>query len=129
VLWALLLPRIMRAIVWRHTPTSPVEQIEQSWQSAARALGVLNLAPVLGETPLEHAHRAERMTGLDRRTLRELALCATAATYGGIGDKQTAARCALLASTIVTGVKQRLNGGERFAARFNPRRAGQLIPR
>ena len=129
VLWALFLPRIMRRIVWRHAPTSPIEQIEQSWQSAARALGVLNLAPAMGETPLEHAHRAERMTGLDRRTLRELALCATAAIYGGIGDKQTAARCALLASTIVTGVKQRLNGGERFAARFNPRRAGQLIPR
>jgi len=128
-LWALLLPRIMRMIVWRHPPTSPTEQIEQSWQSAARALGVLNLAPAMGETPLEHAHRAERMTGLDRRTLRELAACATAAIYGGVGDKQTAARCALLATTIVTGVKQRLNGGERFAARFNPRRAGQLIPR
>jgi len=128
-LWALLLPRIMRRIVWRHPPSSPTEQIEQSWQSAARALGVLNLAPAMGETPLEHAHRAERMTGLDRRTLRELALCATAAIYGGVGDKQTAARCALLATTIVTGVKQRLNGGERFAARINPRRAGQLIAR
>ena len=128
-LWALLLPRVMRKIVWRHPPSSPIEQIERSWASAARALGVLNLAPEMGETPLEHAHRAERMTGLDRRTLRELALCATAAKYGHVGDKQTAARCALLASTIVSGVKQRLNGSERFAARFNPRRAGQLIPR
>jgi transglutaminase-like putative cysteine protease len=128
-LWALLLPRIMRIIVWRHPPSSPTEQIEQSWQSAARALGMLNLAPTTGETPLEHAHRAERMTGLDRRTLRELALCATAAIYGHIGDKQTAARCALLSNTIVTGVKQRLNFGERIAARFNPRRAGHLIPR
>ncbi len=128
-IWAVVLPRIVRAFVWRKTPASPTAQIIRSWQSAARALGMIHLAPAMGETPLEHAHRAERMTGLDRRTLRELALCATAAIYGDIGDKQTAARCALLSSTIVSGVRQRLNAGERVAARFDPRRAAQLIAR
>ena len=128
-IWAVIVPRIVRAFVWRKTPASPTVQIIRSWQSAARALGMIHLAPAMGETPLEHAHRSERMTGLDRRTLRELAMCATAAIYGDIGDKQTAARCALLSATIVGGVKQRLNTGERIAARFDPRRAAQLIAR
>lgn len=125
--WVLLLPRLLRARAARRNPTSPTRQIQRSWERAADALGLIGLSPAVGETPMEHSRRVERMTGIDRRTLRELAVDATAAIYGNVGNEQTAARCALLSANIVGAVRERLNTAGKVAAWFDPRRAALLV--
>jgi hypothetical protein len=91
------------------------------------ALELIDLAPALGETPIEHARRVEKMTGMDRRMLRELAAAATAAIYGGLGDDVTALRCELHSANIVGAVRDRLNPRNRFLSYFDPRRAALLV--
>lgn len=126
-LWALLLPRVLRAVAARRAPQDPAERIRRAWERAAQAFKLIDLAPAVGETPIEHARRAERMTGIDRRTLNELALDATAAIYGHVGDDIRASRAELLSANIVGAVRDRLNPRERAVAMFDPRRAALLI--
>ena len=127
IAWLAALPRLVHWWRARHRSNNPTERIAQSWNLSAKALGLLGLAPQIGETPLEHARRAARMIDLDRRTLGELAVCATAAIYGGLGSDSTVHRCDDLAGQVIEQVKLRLSPFERFITKFDPRRAGLLV--
>jgi len=127
VLWILLMPRMLALLRARRHHKSPLDSIEGAWQRSANALTLLGLGPTSGETPLEHARRAERMSGIDHRTLRELALCATAARYGSIGNEVAAERCEQLSDDVVAAVKSRLPMQIRLATLLDPRRAGLLL--
>ena len=126
LVWIVLLPRVLAALAVRRRSTDAVERIEAAWRHSAQALSVIGLEPKLGETPLEHARRAERLSGIDHRTLRELAVCATAAIYGGVGDNSAAIRCEQLAHEVVAAVKLRMNPVEKVVTRVDPRRAKLL---
>ena len=125
--WAFALPRLLRVLARRRTEATSAGRIRQSWNRAVDALDMLDLAPALGETPIEHARRVEKMTGMDRRMLRELAAAATAAIYGNVGDDVTALRCELHSANIVGAVRDRLNAANRFLAYLDPRRASLLV--
>lgn len=125
--WALLLRMVLRALAARGAPTVPAERIKRAWERSVDAFALIGLAPAVGETPIEHARRAERMTGIDRRTLQELALDATAAIYGGVGDEIRASRCELLSANILGAVRDRLSPLARAMALFDPRKASLLV--
>ena len=125
-LWALALPRVLRALADRRRPPGPAGRIRASWERTARAFELIDLGPNVGETPIEHARRAERMTGIDKRTLDQLARDATAAIYGGVGDEDTELRCDRQSADIVSAIRSRLGPRERAFALFDPRRAGAL---
>ena len=103
------------------------EDIRRSWQRSTQALALLGVALYPTETPLEHANRAGRVSGVDGRILHELANQCTAAVYGGIGDDDKATRCAELSAEVVQAVKERLGTRERMMAAFNPRLASLLL--
>jgi transglutaminase-like putative cysteine protease len=124
--WVALLPRVLARLAVRRRSADPVERIEAAWRRSAQALSLIGLEPKLGETPLEHARRAERLSGIDHRTLRELAVCATAAIFGGVGDTGAAVRCDQLAHEVVAAVKLRMNPVEKAVTRLDPRRAKLL---
>ena len=84
---------------------SAIDAICRSWNRSNAALGLLGLAPYPNETPREHALRAGVAPGIDPRVLDELALHATAAIYGDLGDHVVALRCAELADEVVLAVK------------------------
>ena len=125
--WAFALPRLLRIRARRRAASTAPARIRQSWERSIRALDLLELAPDLGETPIEHARRVEKMTGMDRRMLRELAAAATAAIYGDVGDDITAQRCELHSANIVGAVRDRLNPTNRLLAYIDPRRASLLV--
>jgi transglutaminase-like putative cysteine protease len=125
--WAFALPRLVRARSRRRAAETAPGRIRQSWERAVHALDLLDLAPDLGETPIEHARRVEKMTGMDRRMLRELAAAATAAIYGDVGDDVTSLRCELHSANIVGAVRDRLTTTNRFLAYIDPRRASVLV--
>jgi hypothetical protein len=127
--WIYVLPRIAHAIQSRRRGRSATERIEHNWRRAARSLGLIGLAMRPGETPLEHATRIERKTGIDRHTLRALALAATAAIYGHIGDDASAARSAELASEVIASVRRRMPLTRRLLVLADPRRADLLVAR
>jgi transglutaminase-like putative cysteine protease len=127
LLWALALPVVLRRLRTVHRPPSPAEDIRRSWQRSAQALGMLGFAPRPDETPIEHASRAEKGTGIDGRTLSELANRCTAAVYGGLGDEEKARRCAELSTEVVQAVKELLSTRERMISMFDPRRARLLL--
>ncbi|MCU1393005.1 MAG: hypothetical protein JWM34_1433 [Ilumatobacteraceae bacterium] len=125
-LWAFALPRILAWMARRRAPASAAERIAQSWERTASAFAFIELGPAVGETPIEHARRVERMTGIDRRTLEGLALDATAAIYGGVGDDATADHCAASADDIVRSIRNRLGPRGRMATFADPRRGALL---
>ena len=120
VAWVLLLPRITQSMRARRRGHTPKDRIEQSWIRATSSLGLLGLAPKTGETPIEHARRVERTSGIDRRTLRDLAAAATAAIYGDVADEQTAERCENLSIEVIGTVRRRLSVRTKVAVMFDP---------
>ena len=127
VLWAIAMPFVLRQRRKRHRAPDVAEDIRRSWQRSTQALALLGVALYPTETPLEHANRAGRVSGVDGRILHELANQCTAAVYGGIGDDDKATRCAELSAEVVQAVKERLGTRERMMAAFNPRLASLLL--
>ncbi|HEY4331676.1 MAG TPA: DUF3488 and transglutaminase-like domain-containing protein [Ilumatobacteraceae bacterium] len=127
VAWILLGPTFVRRRRFRRRTGSPTAMIHDAWLLAARSLGLIALAPEIGETPNEHARRVEQASGIDHRVLRELAAHATAAIYGDIGDAATAERCRDLAGQVITAVKERLTAVDKMTAMFSPRRLNLLV--
>ncbi|MCU1388067.1 MAG: hypothetical protein JWL72_1405, partial [Ilumatobacteraceae bacterium] len=125
-LWAFALPRVLRALANRRTPPGPAGRIRASWERTARAFELIDLGPNVGETPIEHSRRVERMTGIDKRTLDQLARDATAAIYGEVGDDGTAHRCEQQSADIIGAIRSRLGPRERAISLFDPRRAAAL---
>jgi transglutaminase-like putative cysteine protease len=125
-LYVAFMPRAMKAVRTRRRRGTAVEQIVHNWQSCADALATIGLGPHTGETPLEHATRVERASGIDGRALHDLAYAATAAAYGRLGDESMARRTRALSVTVVQAVRQRVEVRTLIAARFDPRLALRL---
>ncbi len=127
LLWMLTLPVALRRIRARHRAATAAESIHRSWVRSTEALALIGVTPRPTETPLEHAARAGRMSGVDSQAIHELARASTAAVYGGLGDDAAATRCAELSAEIVQEVKERLGARERMLALFDPRLARLVL--
>jgi len=127
--WLLLMPRVVQAMHERRLGHSPTDRIEHSWRRAASSLALVGMEVKTGETPVEHAQRIERKSGIDRRTLRDLAGAATAAIYGGVGDERAADHSHALASEVIASVRRRMTLSQKLAVMFDPRRADLLVTR
>jgi transglutaminase-like putative cysteine protease len=128
-LWTLLMPPIARAAArWSaRRLASPADEVVAGWRRATIALGLVGARRRLSETPSEHAARAWRMTGIDEKSLRDLARRATVATYAADHvDAQDAATATALARRIGRLVLRRAPRGVRLLARLDPRRAAVL---
>lgn len=121
VLWMVVTPRVVRAVVHRHDDTS-TDKVASAWR---HSLGVLTLAgapAVRGRTPLEYAEVAHDSTGVDRRTIAELARLLTASVYSSTPtDDITVARCQLLAHEIAVQCRDRVPARTRLRALVDPR--------
>ncbi len=128
IAWLVLGPRFVRRRRARQRANSPpTELIHQSWLLAAHSLALIGMGPEIGETPVEHARRAERLSGIDHRVLRFLATSATAAIYGGVGDAAVADRCRVLSGQVIDAVRERLNPVDKVTMMFDPRRVALLV--
>jgi len=119
--WMLVAPRVVRALGHRHAHT-PREHVISIWQ---RTLGTLSMAgaPAVGSsTPIEYAALAERTTGVDYRSVRELAMYVTDAVYSTRElDDRVVTRCQLLFSQIDTTCQLRVPTAVRLQALVDPR--------
>ena len=119
--WIVFAPRIVRSLSQRHHH-SHRDRVIGAWQ---RALGSLSLAgspAVGGATPLEYAHLAEAATGVDHRTLRELAVQVTRAVYSLRDiDEEVARRCEMLSSEVESVCRERTPLSLRLRALVDPR--------
>jgi len=127
VAWLIGMPRLLGRLRARHRSSRPIDMIIDSWERAARTLGLIGLGPHVGETPIEHARRVEAESGAGNRTLRDLAAAATTAMYGDRGDNTTALRCMGLSEQIVHAVKGRLTVPQRIVSVFDPRRVRLMM--
>ena len=121
VAWAVLMPIVTRVLA-RRRYRDEVDEVVDSWDRAARWLGIAGAPRQPEETPVEHAERAWRTTGVGRDQVRELALEATRATFkptppsGDIVD-----RCRELSRRVIKVVRDQLSWRDRLRARFDPR--------
>ncbi|MEQ1704176.1 MAG: DUF4129 domain-containing protein, partial [Ilumatobacteraceae bacterium] len=119
--WVVFVPRLVRSRAHRHAHT-PRERVISAWQ---RTVGVLSLAgapEVGGATPLEYAHLAEAATGIDHRTLREIAVHVTRAVYSTRDiDEAAAQRCELLTKELDAACQERVPTSVRLRALVDPR--------
>ncbi len=80
VLWAVVAPRLLD--IWvRRRERSTNERVMVSWRRACNALMLAGAPSPKGATPLEYADASEQATGVDHRTIRELAVQVTKAVY------------------------------------------------
>jgi transglutaminase-like putative cysteine protease len=119
--WVVAAPRVIRFMSRRHH-SSDRERVIGAWQRTLNALSFAGSPPVGGQTPLEYAATAERATGADYRSLRELAVHVTRAVYSPRDiDEQTAARCELLSTEIETLCRERTPTSVRIKTLVDPR--------
>ena len=79
------------------------------------------------ETPLEHAYRAWKMTGIDRDSLRWLANAATRAVYASESlDEATAHESERIRGDVTDRVRARASWTTRLRAHLDPRTAAAL---
>lgn len=100
VLWVLLAPRAIAALT-RRGQRNPRDRVVTAWHRACHSLALAGAPPVSGATPLEYADTAEVATGVDHRTLRELAVQVTRAVYAPTSvDDVVATRCETLEAEV-----------------------------
>lgn len=121
VLWMLITPRIVRALA-RRGHRSPRDRVIAAWQRAVGTMSLAGAPAVGGATPLEYVHSAEVATGVDHRTLRELAVQVTRAVYAPRDvDEHTASRCEMLSAEVDATCRDRVPTSVRVRALFDPR--------
>ncbi|MEO6124618.1 MAG: transglutaminaseTgpA domain-containing protein [Ilumatobacteraceae bacterium] len=125
--WLIGMPKVLAKLRERRRSKNPLVMITDSWERAARSLTLIGLGPHVGETPIEHARRVGDAAGVGNRTLRDLAVSATTATYGERGDNTTALRCVGLAEQVVHSVKSRLSVPQKVVNFVDPRRVRLLM--
>lgn len=125
VLWITLAPR---ALSWwvRRRQRSTRERVTVAWRRACHALRLAGAPAVAGATPMEYADISEQSTGVDHRTIRELAVTVTRATYApGEVTEGTASRSETLSSEIDIMCRQRTPLAVRARALVDPRLMAQ----
>jgi transglutaminase-like putative cysteine protease len=119
--WMVLAPR---AVGWwaRRRRRSTEERVAVAWRQACAALRLAGAPAVAGSTPLEYADISEQATGVDHRTIRELAVNVTRATYSpGAVTEGVASRSETLGNEIDVMCRQRTPIGLRARAMVDPR--------
>lgn len=121
LLWVMVAPRVVRAVVHRHDDTT-ADRVVSAWR---HSLGVLSLAgapTIRGSTPTEYAHVAQEATGIDHRAVLELARHVTSTVYStSEPNRELADRCELLAHEIDVQCRDRIPWRTRLQAMFDPR--------
>lgn len=121
LLWMLITPRVVRALA-RRGHRSPRDRVIAAWQRAMGTMSIAGAPAIGGATPLEYVHVAEVATGVDHRTLRELAVQVTRAVYAPREvDESTASRCEILSAEIDAICRERVPTAVRVRALFDPR--------
>ncbi len=124
VAWFVAMPRLSAALTRRRRGHSPADRITTAWREAVLALGVLGAGRKDTETPMEHADRAWKLTGIDHNSLRSLANAATRAVYASdILDDRAADESERLRREVAERVRARASWSTRFKARMNPKTA------
>lgn len=119
--WAVLMPIVTRALA-RRRYRDEIDDVVDSWDRAARWLGIAGAPRQPEETPIEHAERAWRTTGVGRDQVRKLALEATRATFkptspsGDVVDQ-----CRELSRRVIKVIRDQLSWRDRLRARVDPR--------
>ena len=126
--WMLLMPRFIAWVVRRREPVDPAETVRHNWNRARAALAVVGVEPDPSATPCELAQNAHRLTGVDKRSLDELADHATASFFGGIASDRTAQRSESLANIVLISVRERLTTRQRVMSHIDPRLAFAVSP-
>jgi transglutaminase-like putative cysteine protease len=121
VIWVLLAPRVIAALA-RRGHRNPRDRVVTAWHRACHSLSMAGAPPMSGATPLEYADVAELATGVDHRTLRELAVQVTRAVYAPAGvDDVVATRCETLESEVDAMCRTRTPLSLRLRAMVDPR--------
>jgi len=121
LMWVVAAPRVMS---WwaRRRKRSTHERVAVAWRQACHALRLAGAPAVAGATPLEYAEIAEQATGVDHRTIRELAVNVTRAIYApGEVTEGVATRSETLGSEIDIMCRTRTPLALRARAMFDPR--------
>lgn len=121
LLWVVAAPR---AIAWwsRRRRRSTQERVAVAWRQACHALRLAGAPAVAGATPLEYAEIAEQATGVDHRTIRELAVNVTRAIYApGDVTEGVASRSETLGTEVDIMCRQRTPLALRARAMVDPR--------
>jgi hypothetical protein len=121
VAWMVFAPRAVRARA-RQRASTPRERVIAVWQRTVSMLSLAGAPGPGGGTPLEHASAAAAATGIDYRTLREVALHVTRAVYSTREiDESTAQRCEVLGKEIDAACSERLPVAIRVRGLVDPR--------
>ncbi len=119
--WAVLMPIAARALA-RRRQHDEIDDVVGSWDRAARWLGIAGAPRQPEETPVEHAERAWRATGVGRDQVRELALEATRAMFKPTPpSSDVVEHCRELSRRVTKVVRDQLSWRDRLRARFDPR--------
>ena len=119
--WITAAPRLIARWAAR-TRRSTNERVMKSWQRACNALTLAGAPLPGGSTPLEYAELSEQATGVDHRTIRELAMHVTRAVYSPASvTESTASRSETLGSEIDVMCRQRTPWTLRLRGFIDPR--------
>jgi transglutaminase-like putative cysteine protease len=113
-----------RAIAWWLTRRRRAthERVVVSWKRACNALMLAGAPQPRGATPLEYAEMSEQATGIDHRTIRELAVQVTRAVYAPATVTEGAAsRSETLGAEIDTMCRARTAWLVRLRGMVDPR--------
>ncbi len=121
IAWVLLMP-VAATLLSRRRAHDDIERVVTSWDRAARWLGFAGAPRKPEETPIEHAERAWRTTGVGRDQVRELALEATRAAFRPTPPTaELVDRCAELSRRVIKVVRDQLSWKDRLRTRMDPR--------
>jgi len=121
IAWVVAAPRVIRAMTQRGAH-SDSDRVINAWRRTVGTLSLAGAPAVGGLTPLEYADAAERVTGVDHRALRELAVYVTRAVYSPRGvDSKAVSRAELLSEEIDATCRERTPTPMRLKAMIDPR--------
>jgi hypothetical protein len=124
--WAYLMPGVVRRFT--RVGSSPSEQVIAAWHGSVGTLQLAGAPPQGAATPLEYARVVERETGIDGRSLTELARFVTRAVYAPDGVREPAAlRAAVLRTHLDETATELMPWPMRLWSRIDPRLARQRL--